>query len=117
MAETTSARAERLARNQALYRSVNEEIETLNKAFDAAVGIGGRWICECADTDCTVMVDARLDEYEAVRANPRTFIVYPGHVYPEVERVVRGNERYTIVEKLHLSAAVAEATNPRVAHD
>jgi hypothetical protein len=107
------ARAERLAQNQALCRSVNEEIETLNKAFDAGVGIGGKWICECADASCTVMVDARLDEYEAVRANPRRFIVYPGHVYPEVERVVRGNERYTVVEKLAKGAEVADATYPR----
>ena len=103
----------RLAQNQALYRSVNEQIEALNQAFDAAVGIGGEWICECADTSCTTMVSATLYEYEAVRLNARTFLVYPGHVYPEVERVVDGNERFEIVEKLGDGAAVVEAADPR----
>ena len=113
MTELDRPRPERLAANQSLYRRVNEQIEALNHALEDAVGIGGEWVCECADTDCTMMIAAQLFEYEAVRLNPRTFLVYPGHVFPEVERVVDANERYVIVEKFGAGAEVAEAADPR----
>jgi hypothetical protein len=113
MAEGIGETQLRLAKNQALYRKVNEQLEALNEAFEDSVGIGGEWVCECADPACTMPIAARLYEYEAVRLNPRTFIVAPGHVYPEVERVVDGNERFLIVEKYELGAVVAEETYTR----
>ena len=103
----------RAARNQSLYREINERIEALNEAFDEAAAIGGDWICECADPTCTTLLAAQVSEYEAVRANPRTFIVSPGHVYREVERVVERNERFEIVEKIGEAGDLAEETNPR----
>jgi hypothetical protein len=113
MNEPLRSRQERLATNQALYRTVNEKLRALNGAFEEAARIGGEWVCECADTDCTAVVSAQASEYEAIRANPRTFIVYPGHVFPEVERVVGENERFAIVEKFGAGAEVAEQTYGR----
>jgi hypothetical protein len=113
MDDALAARQVRLANNQALYRSVNEQLQAINEAFDAVVGIGGEWICECADAECTGTVSAALYEYEAIRLNPRTFIVYPGHVYPEAERVVDQNERFAIVEKIELAGEVAAKTDLR----
>jgi|tagenome__1003787_1003787.scaffolds.fasta_scaffold20962849_4 hypothetical protein len=109
MAENERLRQRRLAANQSLYRTVNEQIEALNQAFEETAGIGGEWVCECADMDCTTIVSAHLYEYEAVRLSPRTFLVCPGHVFPEVERVVDANERFMIVEKTGAGAEVAEA--------
>jgi hypothetical protein len=113
MANDPERDPQRIARNQALYRSVNEQIEALNQAFDEAVGIGGSWICECADTNCTEMITARLDEYEKVRQNPRRFLVRPGHVYPEAERVVDETETYAVVEKTGAAARIVEEVDPR----
>jgi hypothetical protein len=39
---------ERLALNQALYRSVNEQIKALNEAFNELAEVDGEWVCECA---------------------------------------------------------------------
>jgi hypothetical protein len=39
------------------------------------------------------------DEYLAIRAEPRHFAVLPGHVYPEVEVAVGGNDGYVVVQK------------------
>lgn len=107
---------QRAARNQSLYRSVNEEITQLNEAF-AEVFPGSEslseWVCECADTNCTLRVKATRQEYEVVRSNGRTFIVYPGHVYPEVERVVSENDRFAMVEKLDEAGQLAEALDSR----
>ena len=104
---------ERLAQNEVLYRSVNEGLEPVNQSLEDALKLPSEWVCECADTGCTTRVRATVAEYESVRAKARQFLVYPGHVDPSVEHVVRGNERFTVVEKLDASATVAESTNPR----
>ena len=114
MTDHERLRQERLAANQSLYRVVNEQIEALNQAFEETAGVGAEWVCECADMDCTMVVSAQLHEYDAVRLNARTFLVFPGHVFPEVERVVEANERFMIVEKLGAGAEVAEAGDRRL---
>ena len=107
---------QRAAHNQSLYRSVNEQLTHLNEAFSEVFPdseLFSEWICECADTTCTLHIRATRQEYELVRANGRTFIVYLGHVYPEVERVVSENERFMIVEKIDNGGQTAETLDPR----
>jgi 4-hydroxy-3-methylbut-2-enyl diphosphate reductase IspH len=107
---------QRAARNQSLYRSVNEQITQLNEAFSEVFPDSeslSEWICECADTTCGLRIKATRQEYELVRANGRTFIVYPGHVYPEVEGVLSENERFMVVEKFDEGGQVAETLDPR----
>jgi hypothetical protein len=105
--------SERAARNQSLYRAINEKILELNQTLAEAGIESSEWICECADTDCTVRVAATLPEYEMVRSNPRTFIISQGHLYPEVERVLNQNDRYMIVEKIDDAGQIAETLSPR----
>jgi hypothetical protein len=102
----------RAAENQSIYRSVNERIKALNEVLED-VSFGSEWVCECADTECTVRVTATLHEYETVRLNPRAFIVYPEHVFPDVELIVAGNERFTVVEVTGGGIEIAEARDPR----
>ncbi len=101
----------RAARNQSLFRAVNEKLKALNAAF-ASTTETFTIACECADETCTAMVDIGPDEYLTVRSNPRQFAVLPGHVYPDVEAVIGDSDRYTVVEKLAAAAEVAEATAP-----
>jgi hypothetical protein len=105
----------RAAENQSLYRSANERLKQLNEALDEVVpdGDSHEWLCECADTDCSVRIATTLNEYEAVRENPRAFIVAPRHLYPEVERVLDENSRFMIVEKFDDAGETAEALDPR----
>ena len=97
----------RAARNQALFRAVNEQAKELNDAFASITG-SFAIACECADTSCIETLDISPDEYEQVRANPRHFAVLPGHIYPDVEKVVRTSEEYVVVEKIAKAAEVAE---------
>ena len=103
----------RAARNQALYREINEKIEDLNRAFDQVFELGSSWICECADENCTEPVELTLAEYEAIRAHPDRFTVLPGHVYPEAEIVVDEHETYVVVEKVGVAAAFVREHDPR----
>jgi hypothetical protein len=105
--------SERAARNQSLYRSINEKVKKINQVFSEAGVANSEWICECADTDCAVRVAATLPEYEMVRSNPRTFIISPGHLYPQVERVLIQNDRFMTVEKIDNAGQIAETLDPR----
>ena len=74
-----------------------------------------RVVCECADENCAEPVQLSIAEYEAVRAEPTHFLVAPDvkHVSPQVEDVVRREERYWIVEKIEVAAELSEERDPR----
>jgi hypothetical protein len=101
-----SVEAERIARNQLLFRSINEKIEGVNETFGWAAQTYAV-LCECADTRCIEQVELTGAEYAAVRDQPGQFIVTVGHVYPEHERVVRTEQRYQVVEKTGLAGEIA----------
>jgi hypothetical protein len=97
----------RAARNQALFRAVNEKLTTLNEAFAQATGTFAV-ACECADTSCVEMLEIAPEEYRAVRAEPRRFVVRVGHTYPGVEVVIHESPAYVVVEKVDAAAETAE---------
>jgi hypothetical protein len=102
----------RAARNQALFRLVNERLQGLAEAFQF-IAQRTSFACECADLSCVEQLSLSLEEYEELRTRPAQFVVLPGHVYPEVERVVTENERFVIVRKIGKGAEVAAEFDPR----
>ena len=111
---THEEREVRAARNQALFRAVNEQMAKLNEAFAQVVGTF-TVACECANTSCVEMIEIAPEQYRAVRAEPRRFVVSVGHVYPDVEVVVHESPAYVVVEKVAAAADVAELLAPREA--
>lgn len=110
--KATEEQLKRAARNQSIFREVNERLEGLAENFKA-VSETAPFSCECADLGCFTMIDMTLSEYEAVRKDPNRFVVLPGHVYPEFERVVSENERYVLVAKYDEGGELAEELDPR----
>jgi hypothetical protein len=102
----------RAARNQSLFRAVNEQIEHMNQALATLTG-SFAITCECADASCIETIDLSPGQYEAIRAQPRCFAVLPGHVYPNVEDVVRESDGFVVVEKNATAGDVAEVLDPR----
>lgn len=102
---------QRVARNEALFREVNEGIRR------------GRWPgeedsissfrCECASLGCTVMLPLSVREYERVRQSPRRFIVAAGHERLDVEVVVETHTNYLVVQKIGEAGETAESEDPR----
>ncbi len=105
-------REESLAKNEELFRKVNERIEALSQAV-AQDDSMMEYLCECDRPDCYERVKTTRSEYEAVRAESTHFIVLAGHEDPRVERVVLSNERFLIVEKQGAAARDAEESDPR----
>jgi hypothetical protein len=106
--------AQRAAQNEALFRSVNEQIEKLGQVWSPSGEPLTAFVCECSDGTCAEQLQLTLDEYEEVRSESRWFAIAPGHETEQIEHVVRANERYVIVEKdTPAAAGVAEITDPR----
>ncbi|HZD79220.1 MAG TPA: hypothetical protein VE646_04165 [Actinomycetota bacterium] len=105
-------RDDRLARNEAISRTINEELE---RAQDA----GGRdrhvrMVCECGDPACERLIAVSIAEYERVRSHPEAFLLIAEHVDPAVDRVVEETDRFVVVAKADGPPRdVAEATDPR----
>ena len=100
------------AKNEALFREVNEQVESISKAVAPDEELM-EFLCECDNLECAEKVDATRAEYEAVRAVATQFIALPGHIDPSVEHVVAQNERFLVVEKEGEAAQDAEETDPR----
>ena len=98
--------AARAAKNESLFREVNEAIADLQADFEARAGVD--FVCGCARLDCTTRIDATLDEYAAVRAEPTHFLLVAGHVNPEHETIIRANDRHCVVEKIGAAGKIAE---------
>lgn len=98
---------QRAARNEALFREVNENIAAVEERY-GTTPTEPSFICECAHADCTEQVRVAADDYRRVRENTRQFLVLPGHEDPQIERVVERHSNYLIVEKTGAAGEVAE---------
>ena len=96
------------ARNQMLFRSVNERIHEVSDGGVPANETTS-FLCECADTSCMKTLDLTAAEYESAHSLPTYFPILPGHEWPDVERVVERHDGYIVVEKLGEAAATVEA--------
>ena len=99
-------RFKRQARNEALFREVNERIAQLGESAQAWSPDGGvEFMCECGER-----VEVPLAVYERVRAQDDRFVVRPGHETIEIERAIEWTDEYVIVDKI-------KAAEPLVADD
>jgi hypothetical protein len=111
-------RRRRQAENEMVFRSINEQIESLGRElFDRGDEGAKVWqfVCECHRNECVERMALTGIEYEAVRASGKRFLVAPSpdHVDMEIENVIDMSARYWIVEKTDESADLAEADDPR----
>jgi hypothetical protein len=111
------ARKTRVAKNEALFRSLNERVKEVAEPFlamaqsDATERVA--FVCECGRDGCYESIELLLAEYERVRSAPTHFVLVPTHATPEVERVVNRTERFAVVEKVPEESGIARATDPR----
>jgi hypothetical protein len=107
-------RALRVGRNEALFREVNEQVESLTRTFAVAVEDALEIVCECAELSCVERIAVTLATYERVRSDAHLFLVKPGHEEGDVEEVVERAPGYNIVRKSAGDARrVVEETDPR----
>jgi hypothetical protein len=102
------ASKDRFARNEAIFREVNERVADV---MDLEARMTN-FLCECGNPDCVEEIPLTNEEYMKLRSNPATFAVVPGHVLEDVETVIEETNRFHVVKKHPGQAAIAEATDP-----
>ena len=104
-------RERRVALNQTIFRAGNE---ALARNADSDAGVLP-FICECADEGCLEAIVLTRDQYEEVRANPRRFVLLPGHEARggEPMHVVEESDRFVVLEKEEGAGRIAEEQDAR----
>ena len=106
-------RKRRIGENEAIFRSVNEQVRGLTARLATATDTM-RIVCECGARSCTDQFAIRPEEYARVRDDPTLFLVKPGHDLPEAETVIEKADVYWTVRKHPGGPAdLARATDPR----
>lgn len=111
LAPVDEDRQERLAKNESLFRELNESIGEL------ASRLGGTatydFICECSTSGCFERLSLTLAEYERIRQDGTHFLLARGHEDIEIEQVVSDQGTFVIVEKDGVAGLVAADDDPR----
>jgi hypothetical protein len=90
-------RKQRIEENEKLFREVNERVEQMQANFQS--GPDPEWVCECGDESCFEKLTVPLDEYHEIRSHHDWFLIKPGHEKLDVERIVRQQNGFYVVEK------------------
>jgi hypothetical protein len=100
------------AENEAAFREANEGLA--RKA--AQLGLQDQrtpYLCECEVETCIELLRLSRDEYEAVRADPKAFVVTPGHYQADYDEVVQEQDGYTVIQKTGEEGKLVEELDPR----
>jgi hypothetical protein len=109
-----SGREQRLTENEALFRRVNEEVESLNRGMAGVSDNLMHIVCECGRLSCVERISVPVAKYEEVRSDSALFFVLKGHAQAEVENVVEHAEHFDVVRKHPgVPQHIAEVTDPR----
>jgi hypothetical protein len=109
---TVTGRDERVARNEASSRDINERLEDAHEGAPSDKHI--RLVCECGRESCDRLIAITIPEYERVRRDSRLFAVVADHVIDDVERVVLETDRFVVVAKREgTPAEIASEEDPR----
>jgi hypothetical protein len=106
-----SERSDRVARNEAMFRDINERVADLSREVDRYARTD--FLCECGNSECMEVVPLTLIEYEMVRTNPTHFVLRPGHESQGFETIVEETDRFVVVEKHASESATALDSDPR----
>ncbi len=111
--EMDLGQAERVAKNESVFRNANERIEQAASEY----GIPDRipFICECADPSCRALALQSRDEYEEIRSDPTHFMCVPGHEAAAQGwgEVVARSDRYVVIRKVDRAGEVAAELDGR----
>jgi hypothetical protein len=106
--------AERIGRNDSAFRDANEQISAKANEHRTAVDQLVPFLCECADEECTSIVQLTLVAYEDVRTDSRQFLNVIGHERAEGPiEIISKNHNHLVVRKSGRSGDIAEALDTR----
>jgi hypothetical protein len=104
-------RLERIAKNEAVFRAANLEIESAEREVGGAADEPIEVLCECGRQGCRGVISLNAAKYEGVHSQDNRFVVLRGHESPEIERVVDEHADYLVVDKFGEAEDIAEESS------
>ena len=102
---------EQAAKNESTFRRANEKLQEKATEFGRA-DERTPYLCECEDEGCTKVVLLTNADYEQVRAEPKRFLMLPGH--QEVDDVlVKQEAEFIVIEKRGEEGELVARQDPR----
>jgi len=106
--------AERAARNEEVFRGVNEQIE--DGAEQHAVSGPLPFHCECGSAFCLDTIEIPPTRYAAIVRERYHFVVIPGHEEPQIEQIVETEPEFLVVEKIGEAREQIDRDHPQRHH-
>lgn len=101
-------RHERIAKNEAVFRAANREIENADQESGSSPDQRIEVLCECGREGCKSLITLTIAEYDDAHVQEDRFVVEQGHESPEIEVVVEAREAYLVVDKFGEAEAIVE---------
>ena len=89
--------AERAARNEEVFRNVNDQIEKAADLHGRDVPL--RFHCECGQASCFETIELMPYPYDRISEHGYRFIVLNGHEEQSIERFIEKHDGWLVVEK------------------
>jgi hypothetical protein len=101
----------RKTENESFFRKHNEEVQKTRDRTNSLAredhqlflidnaNLKLLYLCECADENCTKRIPLMSRAYNKIHENRKYFVIAPGHEVLKIERVIKKNLKYTLVEK------------------
>jgi hypothetical protein len=106
--------AERAARNEEVFRKVNEGIAAGGEQFSVSGTLP--FHCECDRTSCLDTIEIAHARYEQIVRERYCFVVIPGHEDPRIERIVETESGFLVVEKIGEARERIDRDHPQHRH-
>lgn len=106
--------AERAARNEEVFRHVNAGIAAGAKLHSASGTLP--FHCECGRASCVEAIEIAPARYEEIVRQRYCFVVIPGHEEPQIERIVKTEPDFLVVEKIGEAREQIDRDHPQQHH-
>jgi anti-sigma B factor antagonist len=92
-------RKQRIIKNELEFRDYNNRRLKVEDVAPTDTEELIPFVCECGDSDCIETLAVTAAQFVEAHAEPNRFLIKPGHVYPDVERIIAEQPTYAVVEK------------------
>jgi hypothetical protein len=109
--------------NEMIFRRANEKIGDNLDKLDAALIADGHpelvrsadlllyMKCECSDENCSARIGIKLSVYRQIHENRNAFIIKLKHQVESIEKVIKTEDNYSVVEKNNSTAEPSNMLN------
>lgn len=125
----SSSSERRMVENEAVFRRRNEHMQqNFNQLKTIAeedhqehlvqvLDIPLYFYCECSDENCRERIQMKSADYNSVHTHRDRFVIRPGHDVKHIERIVKKQPGYWVVQKFILPPESGNHLQPTDVHN